>query len=175
MQTFMNRMVRAAKLDATLYEEIEADTGAMGQAVGVVVLAAVAAGLGAGRGLGAIVVGSLVALLGWYVWAYLIYWIGTRLLPERETRADHGELLRCLGFAASPGLIRVLGVVPGLGGSVFLAGSIWMLVATVIATRQALDYRSTWRAAGVSAIGWVAQAILLGATLWLLGSFARAV
>jgi len=119
-------------------------------------------------------VGSLVALLGWYVWAYLIYWIGTRFLPERETRATHGELLRCLGFAASPGLIRVLGVVPGLRGIAFLAGSIWMLVATVIATRQALDYRSTWRAVGVCAIGWVAQVILLGLALWLLGSFARA-
>jgi len=172
VQTFVNRMIRAAKLDAGLYEQVEADAGAMGQAVGVVVLAAVAAGLGAGRGVGSILVGSLVALLAWYVWAYLIYWIGTRLLPERETRASHSEVLRCLGFAASPGLIRVLGVVPGLRGSVFLAASIWMLVATVIATRQALDYRSTWRAVGVCAVGWVAQAILLGLALWLLGGLA---
>jgi len=174
VQTFINRMIRAARLDAGLYEEVEADAGAMGQAVGVIVLSAVAAGLGTGRGIGSIMVGSLVALLGWYVWAYLIYWIGTRLLPERETRATYDELLRCLGFAASPGLIRVLGVVPGLRGIAFLAGSIWMLVATVIATRQALDYRSTWRAVGVCAIGWVAQVILLGLALWLLGSFARA-
>lgn len=174
MEQFVKRMVRAAKLDASLYEEVEADPGAMGQAVGVVVLAAVAAGLGAGRGFGAIVVSSLVALLGWYVWAFLIYWIGARVLPEPQTRASHGELLRSLGFAASPGLLRVLGVIPGLRGIAFLGAAIWMLAATVVAARQALDYRSTWRVVGVCAIGWLAQVALLGVVLWLLGSVARA-
>lgn len=173
MQQFVNRMVRAAKLDRSLYEEVEADTGAMGQAVGVVVLSAVAAGLGAGRGLGGLLVGSVAALVSWYVWAYLIYWIGAKLLPEPETRANHGELLRCLGFASSAGLLRVLGVVPGLRGLAFLVAAIWMLVATVVAARQALDYRSTWRAVGVCTIGWLAQVVLLAAALWLLGGLAR--
>lgn len=172
MEKFVNRMMRAAKLDANLYEEVEADTGAMGQATAVVVLSAVAAGVGTGR-LGGVLLGSVAALVSWYVWAYLTYWIGTRLLPERETRATLGELLRTIGFASSPGLLRVVGVIPGLRGPVFLAAAIWMLVAMIIAVRQALDYRSTWRAVGVCAVGWVVQMILIALALWLLSGLGR--
>jgi len=134
-----------------LYEEVEADTGAMGQAMGVVVLSSVAAGIGsiARGGLGGVLMGTIAALIGWYIWAYLTYFIGTKLLPEPQTKANHGELLRTIGFSSSPGLIRVLGVIPGLAPLVFFASGIWMLVAMIIAVRQALDYTSTLRAVGV--------------------------
>jgi hypothetical protein len=155
---FARRALRAAKLDAQLFEEVEDDPRATVQAVGVVVLAAVAAGVGSGaRG------------FSWFVWAYLVYWIGTRLMPEPTTHASHGQLLRTVGFASTPGVLRVLGVIGAVRGLVFLVAGIWMLVATVIAVRQALDYRSTWRAVGVSTIGWVVQAVLLATVLWLLG------
>lgn len=172
---YVRRMVRAARLDADLFEEVEADPQATLQATGVVVLAAVAAGLGTGaRGLGQLVVGTLAALASWYVWAYLVYWIGARLLPEPGTRASHGELLRTIGFASAPGLLRVLGLIPPLRGITFLVAGVWMLAATVVAVRQALDYRSTWRAVAVSAIGWVVQAVVLALLLWLLGAPAAA-
>ncbi|MFQ5839929.1 MAG: YIP1 family protein [Candidatus Methylomirabilales bacterium] len=168
MATFTERIIRAAKLDTRLYEEVEADEQATMQAMAVVLLSSVAAGVGApGGGLGRILVGGIVALVGWFIWAYLTYWIGTRLLPEASTHADHGQLLRTIGFASAPGLIRVLGVFPGLTWIVFHAAGIWMLVATVIAVRQALDYRSTWRAVGVCAIGWVVY-VVIGVAVWLL-------
>ena len=162
MTNFLDRMLRAAKLDVNLYEEVEADTGAMRQAMGVVVLSSIAAGIGsiATGGLGGILMGTIAALIGWYVWAFLTYYIGTKFLPEPQTRADLGELLRTIGFSSSPGLIRVLGIIPGLGGVVFLVASIWMLVAMVIAVRQALDYESTLRAVGVCVIGWIIQALI---------------
>lgn len=171
MASIQERMVRAAKLEVQLYEEVEADRGAMGQATAVVVLSAVAAGIGnfANGGLLGIVTGTLGALLGWYVWAFLTYFIGTRFLPEPQTRADHGELLRTIGFASTPGLIRVLGVVPGLNLLVFSVAGIWMLVAMVIAVRQALDYTSTWRAVGVCLIGWVVQALVLALAVSIFG------
>ncbi len=163
MTTFGDRIIRAAKLDAQLYEEVEADTGAMGQAMGVVVLSSMAAGVGsvAIGGLGGILVGTIAALIGWYVWAYLTYFIGTKFLPEPQTEADLGELLRTIGFSSSPGLIRVFGIIPGLAGPLFLVASIWMLVAMVIAVRQALDYESTPRAVAVCAIGWIVQLLIL--------------
>ena len=171
MASFPDRIIRAAKLDVHLYEEVEADTGAMGQAMGVVVLSSVAAGIGsiAIGGLGGILLGTIVALIGWYVWAYLTYFIGTKLLPEPQTKADHGELLRTIGFSSSPGLIRVLGVIPGLATPVFLVSGIWMLVAMIIAVRQALDYTSTFRAVGVCLIGWIIQAIIFGLLFSILG------
>ena len=172
MTGFGRRLVRAARLDVNLYEEVEADKGALLQAMGAVVLSSIAAGFGSTEvgGLGEILVGTIIALAAWYVWAYLTYFIGTKLLPEPQTRADAGELLRTIGFASSPGIIRALGIFPGLSGPIFLVASIWMLVAMVIAVRQALDYRSTLRAIGVCVVGWIAQVFILALLFGILGS-----
>jgi hypothetical protein len=156
-------MFRAAKLDVPLYEEVEADRDATVQAMIVVVLAAVAAGigsLGSGSALG-IVTGTVVALVSWLVWAFLTYFVGTRLLPEPQTSADYGEMLRTIGFASAPGVIRVFGIVPGLAAPLFFIAGIWMLIAMVIAVRQALDYTSTLRSVGVCVIGWLVQVVIL--------------
>ena len=134
----------------------------MGQAMGVVVLSSIAGGIGtpAGVGLSGILIGTIAALVAWYVWAFLTYLIGTKLLPETQTKADVGELLRTIGFSSSPGVIRVLGIIPFLRGLVFLVAGVWMLVAMIIAVRQALDYQSTLRAVGVCIIGWIVQMLV---------------
>ena len=171
MADLKDRILRAAKLDVTLYEEVEADHGATGQALAVIVLSSVAAGVGTffHGGVSGIVLGTLVTLAGWYVWAYLTYFIGTKLLPEPQTEADLGQLLRTTGFASSPGLLRVLGIIPAFTGIVFFVVSIWMLVTMVIAVRQALDYNGTLRAVGVCAIGWLVQGLILVLLLHFLG------
>jgi hypothetical protein len=169
--TFVERMIGAAKLDSRVYEEVEADRSATAQALGVVVLASVAGGIGVGAGLRGLVVGTVGGLVGWAVWAWLIYFIGTRWLPEPGTQADMGELLRTIGFANSPGILRVAGLVPVLGPIVFVVTAVWTLVAVVIAVRQALDYRSTGRAVGVCLIGWLVQIVIL----ILVGMLARPV
>lgn len=177
MSTFQNRIFRAAKLDVNLYEEVEADKGAMGQAMTVVVLSSVAAGIGSfgTGGFGGVVMGTAAALVAWYLWAWLTYFVGTKLLPEPQTQSDPGELLRTIGFASSPGLIRVVGIIPGLEQAVFLVASLWMLVAMVIAVRQALDYTSTLRAVGVCVIGWAIQILILGLFFSLFGGGAQSV
>ncbi len=171
MASFTERIIRAAKLDVALYEEVEADKEAMWQAMGVVVLSSVAAGIGAIATHGAmgIISGTIMAIISWYIWAYLTYWIGTRLLPEPRTSSDPGELLRTIGFSSSPGLIRVLGIIPPLTGIVFLVAGVWMLIAMVIAVRQALDYTSTLRAVGVCVIGWLVQGAIIFILVSLLG------
>ncbi|MDY0351930.1 MAG: hypothetical protein RBR09_11800 [Desulfobulbaceae bacterium] len=173
MNVFVDRMLRAAKLDVHLYEEVEADRTAMPQAMGVVILASVAAGIGTmgmeGASAGGFVMGIVASLGGWYLWALLTYFIGTRFLPQPQTQADLGELLRTIGFSSSPGLIRVAGIIPGVAPIVFFAAAVWMLVAMVIAVRQALDYTSTWRAVGVCAIGWVIQTLVLMLVFALFG------
>ena len=84
MATIVDRMIRAARLDPTLYIEVEQDEGAGGQAGGVVVLSAVAAGIGSTGQAGpfGLVGGALAALVGWFIWAFLAHFVGTRLLPE---------------------------------------------------------------------------------------------
>jgi hypothetical protein len=104
--------------------------------------------------------GTIAALVAWFIWAFVTYLIGAKLLPEPQTRSDAGELLRTTGFSSSPGLLRIFGLVPVLGGLVVFVINIWMLVAMVIAVRQALDYTSTWRAIGVCLLGWLLLVIV---------------
>lgn len=171
MSNFKDRIIRASKLDANLYEEVEADTGALGQAMAVVVLSGLAAGIGTFQsgGLKGVLVGTIGAIIGWYIWAFLTYVIGTKILPEQQTSSSYGELLRTIGFSSSPGLIRVLGVIPGISQLIMFGAAIWMLVAMVIAVRQALDYKSTLRAVGVCIIGWIIQALVFLLFLSFLG------
>ncbi len=157
MTAYRDRLFRAMKLDPDLYEEVEADHTANGQAALTVLLSSLAAGVGGvlSGGWYGLMLNTIVALVGWVVWAFLCYFIGAKLLPEHQTKADMGELIRCTGFSSAPGLLQVLGILPGLGGFIRFAVAIWMLAAFVIAVRQALDYTSTLRALGVCLIGWV--------------------
>jgi hypothetical protein len=156
----INRMIRAARLDAALYEEVEADHRAMAQAIAVVLISGFAAGVGGLRATGplSLLIGTASAVSGWLVWAGLTYVIGAKLFPEPDTKTDLGQMLRTIGFASSPGVIRVAGVIPGITEGVFVVAAIWMLAAMVVASRQALDYRSTSRAVGVCVLGWLVQA-----------------
>lgn len=164
--TFLRRVAGASLLNTRVYEEVEADAAANGQAVAVVLLVSVATAIGlpgvdtfSTSGLLGGIVGSVV---GWIAWAALTYTIGTRLLPEPQTRADVGQLLRTLAFASSPGLVRVAGAVPFLAVPVYTMTALWMLAATIVAVRQALDYTSTARAIGVCAVGWALSLAILG-------------
>jgi hypothetical protein len=156
MSTFTQRMIGAATLDVPIYEEVEADRSAIGQAMGVVVLSSIASGIGAaGRGGPGIVTGLAAGLVAWFIWAGITYLVGTKLLPSAQTQADWGQLLRTTGFAASPGILRIFGFVPLLGWLVLAITSVWMLACMIVAVRQALDYTSTLRAIGVCLIGWL--------------------
>ncbi len=170
MADFAERIIRAIKLDPSLYEEVEADEQAMGQALLVVLLSSLAAGAGsATHSFMVIVIGIISSLAGWFIWAYLTYWIGTKLLPEPQTQSNPKELLRVLGFASAPGLLRVLGVFPFIRLLVFIIAAIWMIAAMVTAIRQALDYTSTARAILVCVIAWLIQVVVLAIFLSLVG------
>jgi len=173
MASLTDRMMRAAKLDVSLYEEVEADKGAMGQAMGVVILSSVAAGIGSigTSGIKGLIFGTILALVGWFIWSYLTFAIGTKLLAEPQTKADYGELLRTIGFSSSPGVLRVFGIIPMLGNILNIICGIWMLVAMVIAVRQALDYKSTLRAVAVCLIGFIVQIFVLALFFQSLGGF----
>ncbi len=157
MASFGERIVGAAKLRSATYEDVEHDTRAMSQALTVVVMSSIATAIGSGVrvGVGDIFRGTIIALISWLIWAGLTYFIGTKILGTRTTHATWGQLLRTTGFATSPGLLRIVGVVPFTTGLVFFATSIWMLMAFVVGVQQALDYRNVWRAVGVCLIGWI--------------------
>ncbi len=157
-RTWIERMKGAALLDVDTYEEVEADRTATGQAAGVVALVAVAQAIGgAGEGGFGILSGIISALLGWLLWAGIAYLIGDKLLGGTAT---WGELLRTIGFAQTPGVLHVLGIIPVLGGIIRFGVAIWVLIAGIIAIRQALDV-STGKAILTAVLGWLAMALPL--------------
>ena len=171
MRTLIRRMVGVSRFDQRIVEEVEADTSANGQALVVVLLASLGAGVGwigvDPERLGRIVVLTVVATIGWVAWASLTYQIGTRWFPEPQTRADLGELLRTLGFAGSPAVLFALAIVPGLRPAITTVVALVTLGAMVMAVRQALDYTSVLRAIAVCLAAWV---VVLTA-LWVIGVF----
>ncbi|HEU4333063.1 MAG TPA: hypothetical protein VFT32_01090 [Candidatus Eisenbacteria bacterium] len=170
MATFVQRMIGAAKLDVPVIEEIEADKDATMPALGVVILSSIAAGIGGVAG-GATGFGVLLvsALFGWVFWAFMTWVIGTKFLAGPDTKSDIGELMRTMGFAQSPGLLRVFAAIPLVGWVIEFAIWIWLLVAMVVAVRQSLDYKSTGRALVVCAIGWAINAAMTIFALSLVG------
>lgn len=159
---FINRVYRAIKIDIELYEEVEKDKSATLQAGIVVVLSSLAAGVGALQ-LGAtnFLIAPVLSLLSWYVWAYIIYFVGVKLFGDKTTKSNHGELLRTIGFSSAPGLLRVFGVTPDLMTVTFIGTAFWMLACMVVAVKSALDYKSLWKALGVVVIAWFIQAFFL--------------
>ena len=169
MSTLTHRLIGAAVFDRDTYEEVEGDRTATTQAFTVVVLSSLATGIGAtgfgNHAWGSVLVFSAAALVGWAAWAMLTLEIGGRLWPEPQTRVDVTELMRTIGFAATPGLLRVVGIFPDLTTPVFVLTAVWMLAAMIVAVRQALDYTSTAHAIGVCVLAW----LLIGVILVVIG------
>jgi len=158
--TFVDRMIGAARLDPRAYEEIEADEKATVQALAVVALSAIATGIGRGEDMLAIGI-AVQALFMWVIWAGLSYAVGVYLIPEPQTNANLGQMLRTIGFAASPGILRFFRFIPFLGPFLSFVVGIWVVAAMIVAIRQALDYKSLGRAAVVCLIAWFV-AMLMG-------------
>ncbi len=156
----IQRMLGAALFNVHTFEEVERDTGATLQAAFVVILVSIASGIGA-IGISdrnvvvLIVVGIINGIFQWAIWSYLTYFIGTNFFSTPQTHATVGQLARTVGFAQSPGILAVLGIIPALGGAILFLLAVWKFVAVVVAVRQALDYDSTLRALGVVLIGFV--------------------
>jgi hypothetical protein len=153
------RMWRAAILDTNDYEEVEADRNATPQALLVVVIAAIANIIGlviGGGGEGGVLTGLVSAVVGWVVWSLVAYAIGTGLFGGTATP---GELLRTLGFAQSPRILNLFSFIPIVGGIIRLVVFFWLLVAGIVAIRQALDF-STGRAIATAIVGWICMVVI---------------
>jgi hypothetical protein len=156
-RSIVDRMKGAAMLDIATYEEVEHDESATGQAAVVVVIVAICSAIGAiWRGGPSIIAGPISAVLGWLLWAAVTYIIGDKLLGGTAT---WGELLRTIGFAQSPGVLMIFGIIPFLGWPIRAIVAIWLLIAGIVAIRQALDF-STGKAVVTALLGWIVLVML---------------
>ena len=164
------RMLGAARLNVDTYEDVEKDKGATIQALIVVILVAISAGVGGllsdeGDLVRGLAFGAIRGVLSWAVWALVAWIVGTTLLKTQETEADWGQLARGTGFAQTPGLLNVFLFVPTVGGLIVFLAFLWQLACMVVAVRQSLDYTSTLRAIFVILIAFI-PVIIINAILF---------
>ncbi len=167
--SWFGRIIGAARLDRHFYHEISAGESALWQSFAVVALSSAAAGAGPFLRAGPVgfVAAFFSAVLSWLIWSYLAYFIGLKLLPESQTGPNFRGFMSAAGFSNAPGIIRVLAIIPGLAGFSFLAATFWTIAAMALAAGMALHYKSLLRGAAVSILGWIGQALILGALVYL--------
>jgi len=162
MSLFLNRIFRSVKIDPEVFNEVQKDKNATISAALVVILSSSAAGIGA-TSLGAsnFILAPIFSLISWFVWAYIVYFVGVKLFPETKTKTTQFALLRAIGFSSAPGIIRIFGFNEDLMTVTFIGSAFWMLACMVVAVKETLYYKSLWKAFGVVIISWLVQAFLL--------------
>ena len=169
---FFNRVFRSIKIDPDVYDEVQKDKTATLSAAIVVVISSLAAGIAAKQlGASSFIFAPILSLLSWFVWAYIVYFVGVKLFPDAKTKTTHAALLRAIGFSSAPGIIRVFGFTPELMTVTFIGSALWMLACMVVAVRQTLNFKSLWKALGVVIMSWFVQAFALISILALTRNF----
>ena len=162
MQALFQRMLRAARMDAQLFEEIVSDPTLQGQSVWVVAIFAMATAFGTFTLISgtAVNIGLLTTMIGWYIWAFSVFYIGTRILKGDSAPPDRKTIMRVMAFACAPGIFRLLGLIPKTTTLVFIVTSLWMLATAVFGLKKVFPQRSTFKISVVTVVTWI------GATLF---------
>ena len=169
---FINRIFRSVKIDPEVFNEVQKDKKATLSAAIVVLLSSTAAGIGAASmGVGNFIMAPIFSLISWFVWAYIVYFVGVKLFPDSKTKTTQFALLRAIGFSSAPGIIRIFGFNESLMAVTFIGSAFWMLACMIVAVRETLNYKSLWKALGVVIISWFVQAFILLAILSLTRNF----
>ena len=172
ISTFLNRIFRSVKIDPEVFNEVQKDKNATLSAGIVVILSSTAAGIGAvSLGVGNFIVAPIFSLISWFVWAYIVYFVGVKLFPDPKTKTTQFALLRAIGFSSAPGIIRIFGFNEDLMTVTFIGSAFWMLACMIVAVRETLNYKSLWKALGVVIISWFMQAFILLAILAITRNF----
>jgi hypothetical protein len=158
----IDRIVRAIRLDWTVFGEIAQDRGALKEAAIIVAIVTFLSAIGTGiaaRSLGAFF-GDWIAgiVVGWIGWAIITYLVGTALF---KGKTDILEMLRVLGYANAPNLLGLLSFIPCVGWIFPLAGGLLALAAGILAIREAMDL-NTSHAVVTAVIGWVVFVAIRG-------------
>ena len=161
-----SRMIRALRLDETVFGEIESDSDATRQAALVVVVAALATAIHGSGGFYFLAISVMRLMVWWGVCAFFVFLIGTTLVRAPNLDATYWKLLRAVGFAMTPRVFRVFRFIPFVGIVIFYLVTPWQFAALVVAVQKVMGYESTTRTAIVVGAGFVplmlAEPFLIG-------------
>ena len=159
---FLNIVFSSIKLDKNLYK----DNKFFGEAgiyfaLLIMILDGVAGAVAANTIVKtSIGISGLTAILTWFVWSTLIYVLGVKIFPEKQTKASFKKVLTAVGFAHAPGLLRFFAVTPDLMIPIIFLTQFWIFAGLIISTKQILSLKSNFKSFGIVLLSFLIIAFL---------------
>ena len=177
-----DRIVRAIRLDPTLYRQVADDEQYTTEPFIIVLIVSLFSAGGAAIGAAMADTNAVLTfitnlfstiLLGWLLWAIIAYFVGTAL----EGKSGITEMARTLGYANAPGFLGVFAFIPCIGWLVALAGVLLSLAAGVIAIRESMEFDTT-KAVVTAVVGfivYIVTRIVIGIVLGGVGALGSSI
>ena len=159
---FLNIIFKSIKLDKTLYS----DNKNFGEAAiyfagTIMILDGIAGAIAANTVIKTgIAISGITAIITWLVWGVLIFVIGVKLFPDKQSKVTFKKLLTAVGFAHAPGLIRFFAVTPELMFPIIFLTQFWIFASLIISTKQILNLKSSLKSFGIVFLSFLIIAFL---------------
>ena len=105
-------------------------------------------------------ISGLTAIFTWLIWAIFIYVIGVKLFSDKESKVTFRKILIAVGYAHAPGLLRFFAVVPEFVVPIIFLTQFWIFASLIIATKQVLNLKSSFKAFGIVFLSFLILAFL---------------
>ena len=148
---FLNIIFKSIKLERSLYSDNKNFGEASIYFAGLIMILDGIAGAVAANNIikTAVAMSGLTAIITWFIWAILIFVIGVKLFPDKQTKTPFKKVLTAVGFAHAPGLLRFFAVTPDLMIPIILLTQFWIFAALIISTKQILGLKSNLKSFGI--------------------------
>ena len=148
---FLNIIVRSLKLDKTLYKDNKNFGEAAIYFAGLIMILDGVAGAVAANTIikTSIGISGLTAIITWFIWSLLIFVVGVKLFPDKESKVPFKKVLIAVGYAHAPGILRFFAVTPEFIIPVIFLTQFWIFAGLIISTKQILNLKSNLKAFGI--------------------------
>ena len=159
---FLNIAFKSIKLDKSLYSDNtnfgEASIYFAGM---IMILDGIAGAVAANTVIKtAVAMSGLTAILTWFIWAILIFVIGVKIFPDKQTKVSFKKVLTGVGFAHAPGLLRFFAITPELMIPIIFLTQFWIFASLIISTREILNLKSNFKSFGIIFLAFLIIAFL---------------
>ena len=159
---FLSIILKSIKLDKTLYSDSKNFGEASVYFAGIIMILDGIAGAVAANTVfkTAVAMSGVTAILTWFVWAILIFVIGVKLFPDKNSKVPFKKILIAVGFAHAPGLLRFFAITPTMVMPIIFFTQLWIFASLIICTREVLQLKSNFKSFGIIFLSFLILAIL---------------
>jgi hypothetical protein len=153
---FLNIVFKSIKLDKSLYSDNKNFGEASIYFAGMIMILDGIAGAVAANTVikTAVAMSGLTAILTWFIWAILIFVIGVKIFPDKQTKVSFKKVLTGVGF------VRFFAITPELMIPIIFLTQFWIFASLIISTREILNLKSNFKSFGIIFLAFLIIAFL---------------